>query len=696
MPQMPTELLPESFSRLVEGLVADCERLAKQRENAILAENADLRRENSELRKCLEEAGLPPKVARASPPVPSKQAAPCPPTTDKSESQPPLSLAKQQVMKLDASAETNGATGEAKKVETNTLNDSPSKLKGEQSSFALIMDCFTNITLQSTNPDMPISGMRDLDCLETGGWREHDGGRGRAPTGCLLDPSSHTKLTWDVIGIPVLAWDLITIPMQVFDIGDTIVMIVMGWVTLIYWTIDMPVSFLTGFYDAEGNLVMDFRKICRGYLHGFFTLDLLIIAADWAGIAIEAVGSSAPPFLSNLGVLRALRISRFVRLMRLRKLKAKWQTVEDNIDSESILVSFSLLSKCFAILGLNHYIGCMFYLIGQSTDGLAGYDNWLHAHRYPQYGGTERIVDAPWGYQYLVALHWAITQFTPGSMHVQPQNIPERLFTIWCLIFGLVVFSAFIASVTQARMQLSKLMSKFERDLWLLRKYCRQNEVSRSLTQRMKRYVDLVLIPKFHKMQVKDIILLPQLSLDLREELQTELVSKKLRTHSFFCELEEQSKHVWNQVVMKRLCTSCTENCDLAKGDVIFSRGEVAINMLTVVSNFLLFVPFAKDDQVVQVETGAWTSEACLWTNWTHQGQLQVTQEAKAMLVNAAKVRQVIKQNGLVQNFAYRYAIDFLKGMNEQAARGEMPSDVQGNITDAIDVKQIAKQVYRA
>merc|ERR1719491_820222 len=123
-------------------------------------------------------------------------------------------------------------------------------------------------------------------------------------------------------------------------------MIIMGWVTLIYWTLDLPITLLTGFFEHDGTLVMDFRRIVKAYMHGFFGLDFTIIAADWVSIAIEEAGSSAPPFLSNLAVLRVLRISRFVRLMRLRKLKAKWQTVEDSIDNEWVLVCFTLFAKC--------------------------------------------------------------------------------------------------------------------------------------------------------------------------------------------------------------------------------------------------------------------------------------------------------------------------------------------------------------
>merc|ERR1719359_1061845 len=108
----------------------------------------------------------------------------------------------------------------------------------------------------------------------------------------------------------------------------------MGWVTLIFWTMDVPCCFLTGFFDKEGELVMEWGKIIRHYMKGMFSLDMLIIGADWIGIILEAVSSGgAPGFLSNMAMLRALRITRFARLMRLRKLKAKWQTVEDNIES---------------------------------------------------------------------------------------------------------------------------------------------------------------------------------------------------------------------------------------------------------------------------------------------------------------------------------------------------------------------------
>jgi hypothetical protein len=241
-------------------------------------------------------------------------------------------------------------------------------------------------------------------------------------------------------------------------------------------------------------------------------------------------------------------------------------------------------------------------------------------------------------------------------------------------------------------MRLNKMMSKFERDLWLLRKYCRQNGVSRSLTIRMKRYVDMVLIPKFHKMSAKDVVLLPLLSLDLREELQTELTSKQLRMHPFFAELENKSKNNWNKTVMKRLCNNCIDMTPLARGDLVFSSGEVAHDMVLCMTNTLLYTPYLKSRAVVEVETGDWISEACLWMDWHRQGQLQANQEANILTLHSEKFQKVVAFHGLVQAFAKRYADAFLTLMNQKAANsnGEIPSDLQDDIGAQINIHKLS------
>merc|ERR1719491_305796 len=100
---------------------------------------------------------------------------------------------------------------------------------------------------------------------------------------CVLEPASETKLCWDILGIPILAWDLITIPLQVFDMGSLgdQIMDGAGWVTMIYWSLDMPVTFFTAIFDKQGGVVTDHKAIAKNYFHGNFFMDLIIILGDW-------------------------------------------------------------------------------------------------------------------------------------------------------------------------------------------------------------------------------------------------------------------------------------------------------------------------------------------------------------------------------------------------------------------------------
>jgi len=489
---------------------------------------------------------------------------------------------------------------------------------------------------------------------------------------CVFDPASTFKLCWDISGIPILAWDVLTIPMQVFDIGEAGIQIMdgAGWVTLLYWTFDMPVTFRTGYFDSEGDLVMEKKRIARHYLRGPFVLDSVIILGDWLTVIIERIGSSAPGFLSNLAVLRVLRIARFARLLRMKKLKAMIQSLEDCIDNEWLLVCLNLMAKVLSILIINHYVGCGWFFLGSHSHAVSEY-RWLGAVPYPQYDykrydadgveSQQKMSDASWDYQYTTSLHWAIAQFTPGPQNIQPQNSFERVYVVFILLFGMVVFSSFIASVTQARMQMSKLMSKFERDTWLLRKFCRQNRISRVLQVHMRRYIDLVLIPNYHKLAVTDIVLLPKLSLHLRSQVTAELVSKTLVLHPFF-----NKCFTLSEAVMLHICNHAIEKLSLARGDVAFIGGSVAQLMFFVTSGCLDYIPLHKHVEEMKVPEQHWCCEAVLWTKWTHQGQLQSSIESTAIGIHGAKFRKGMQDHALIMPFVRVYGKMFCEGLSNE------------------------------
>merc|ERR1719217_713075 len=97
------------------------------------------------------------------------------------------------------------------------------------------------------------------------------------------------------------------------------------------------------------------------------------------------------------------------------------------------------------MLVISHFVGCFWYYVGNGGHG------WVAAYKFDQ---------ESWGHAYLTSLHWSITQFTPGSMAVQPQNIIERGIAVLVLIGGMIVFSSIVSNITAATNSLKNINAR--------------------------------------------------------------------------------------------------------------------------------------------------------------------------------------------------------------------------------------------
>jgi len=308
---------------------------------------------------------------------------------------------------------------------------------------------------------------------------------------CVLSPMSTVRMVWDLIGVFVLAYDLIEIPMQVFSPPTNLLQIFCGWFTLLYWTLDMGVSCVTGFWDKDGHLVLVHRRILWRYFTTWFPLDVIVLSVDWMQVLI--LDASAETTAKNVGlariarVLRSARIFRSIRLLRLMKLREIMFAIQERINSESIVIMIGLFKNTVLLLALNHFIACTWFWIGSNKSMPTG---WIREYEFE---------GKPWGEQYLVALHWSLTQFTPASMFVQPHNVLESLYTVIVLVLGMLVFSSFVSSNTMAVTRLRNITASEDAQFFLLRKFLKENSISKDLSARVTRYIDLAV--EIHKKQ---------------------------------------------------------------------------------------------------------------------------------------------------------------------------------------------------
>merc|ERR1712232_899836 len=99
----------------------------------------------------------------------------------------------------------------------------------------------------------------------------------------------------------------------------------MGWTTLIFWTLDIIASCLTG-YIREGRPDMNPLHVLKHYLRTWFVLDLILVGPDWLfkflQVGEDENADQSDSSGSGAGkLLRALRVMRVARLLRLVKLQ---------------------------------------------------------------------------------------------------------------------------------------------------------------------------------------------------------------------------------------------------------------------------------------------------------------------------------------------------------------------------------------
>ncbi|OLQ15380.1 hypothetical protein AK812_SmicGene440 [Symbiodinium microadriaticum] len=63
-----------------------------------------------------------------------------------------------------------------------------------------------------------------------------------------------------------------------------------SWIILIYWSCDVIMSNLVGFYQ-DGELIMNFRWIFLRYLRTWFIIDVLVLGPDWF---LKILAATAP------------------------------------------------------------------------------------------------------------------------------------------------------------------------------------------------------------------------------------------------------------------------------------------------------------------------------------------------------------------------------------------------------------------
>lgn len=455
----------------------------------------------------------------------------------------------------------------------------------------------------------------------------------------VLHPDKPGRLFWTLFGGVLIGYDVVMIPMIAFTLPIEHFATVMAITTSVFWTCDIPLTFLTG-YHVHGVLEMRPSQIARNYAKNWLVLDTVVTTADWVVLILDAAqNSKGTGFFRVSKFLRASRILRLARMMRLFKLSELFNYLIDRLPSEHFVALARMCRLVLVIVLISHYVACIWYGIATELEGqmptwttVLAADQEMHADALE--GSTHGLL-----YLYASALHWALTQFTPAPMEIAPTNVWERLFAIGVVLSALVVFSSFIGSISAKITEIRQLQAERHLEEARIRDYLGSKHISLEVGSAIWCFLRADYKVRKRQLHEEDIRFFEHIPQSLRIKLRIEVYSPILVSHPFLSQFVPMG---FQQ--MSDLCNTAMAERSYRPSQDVFVENQLATEMYFVITGELEY----RSDLLcfpIVVRPGShrrWISEGALWAKWFHLGQLMAQCSCELATLDAKRFRDLV------------------------------------------------------
>eukprot|EP00928_Gymnodinium_smaydae_P090651 TRINITY_DN7441_c0_g1_i1.p1 TRINITY_DN7441_c0_g1~~TRINITY_DN7441_c0_g1_i1.p1 ORF type:complete len:936 (-),score=162.76 TRINITY_DN7441_c0_g1_i1:184-2991(-) len=499
----------------------------------------------------------------------------------------------------------------------------------------------------------------------------------------MLEPTSIIRVFVDLISIVVLMYELSITPYVVaWEPPFTGMIEVSTYITLTFWITDMVLNFRSGYFThGNGSIEMRPSFVAKRYFKTFFFPDLFLILIDVLTVVLNAMSDAMSSGSSTDAVrmtrfVKSTRVLRILKVLRISNLNEKIQRLADAhpmLHASNIILDITRLF--LTILWINHVCGCMWFWLGRngySDTGATWVELPIESNREMTY------LDSPVYYQYTTAVHWALTQMTPGSMQVVPTNGLERTYNILILLSGMFVFSTIVSSIsakmTQHKMRMQEQVTMMSR----LHRFLRSKKVTANLAVRLEKQVQTRL-KENKQLALKDINAVSYLSSSMRVDLLVELSSPTLQQHPLFLLVME----IVPTFVKKLSRSSSFEFQVLSPGMSLFTSSTPATSAYCPVQGTLRYTleRHSTEDTAVDVSQNQWLSEAALWCDWRHAGVAEATSTCELLVLHASSLFACVQKYPTLFELFAEYAEKFTAGLAKYTATRKRPDDLQCPMT---------------
>eukprot|EP00927_Polykrikos_kofoidii_P010273 TRINITY_DN14348_c0_g1_i1.p1 TRINITY_DN14348_c0_g1~~TRINITY_DN14348_c0_g1_i1.p1 ORF type:complete len:860 (-),score=91.92 TRINITY_DN14348_c0_g1_i1:288-2840(-) len=484
-------------------------------------------------------------------------------------------------------------------------------------------------------------------------------------------PSSTWDLAWSSIGGMVVIFDIMFLPMVVFDIPDSLGLQIVSLSCSAYWGFDLCFSFLVGYYDGE-NIEMDPKCIAFRYARTWLVPDVFLVVVDFAGYILESeIGASPRGTGSTLRVARLLRLIRIMRVLRIRKLTSVFNSLFSIMLTDYFRLLVKLLRNIAIIFTFTHYIACAWYALGAYGASLGDdVPSWVRAHG---------LVGVDMLSLYVTSLHWSLTQFTPSTQNIAPQSTHERIFASVVVLLALVSFSTFVSGVTNAVNEMLCLNMRRAKEASVLRNFIREWGISKELSQYIIQKHRNDLRHKRSRVQQKELSSIVTVSTNVSIKLHLEMYAPLLTSNLVLNRLLGTFDA---REMLQTLCHQAVTYQTYSKQDEIFCTKTEAIVSTILLDGEAVYTITQRHRPAksILLDPGKSTeliSEAAIWCDWEHRGDLLAMTSVCATELQVASFGKIVRVSDYsLFMLARRLAIMFTVFAKRMMATDDEVSDI--------------------
>lgn len=339
----------------------------------------------------------------------------------------------------------------------------------------------------------------------------------------IILPDSLFKRIWNLIITSAITYSAIVTPYSLAfqENSDNIIQYIEYLIDCIL-LVDIVLNFFSAYNDKEENLIKKHKTIIKTYLKTWFIIDL---------ISVFPFSLCFNQFRYNFGHFRRISfLPKIYKLFKLAKLiRIAKITKKENVSgltkgvSEKLKMNSNIEKIVYFFLTfllLSHLSTCIWYFVAKMEN--LSPDSWVVRLGY---------IDSTNFQIYVLAFYWTLTTVTTvGYGDISAGTTPERIYNIFIMSFGVLMYSFAIGSLSSIVAAMDRKKAEMNQKLSVLTSIKKEYHLDKTLYDKVRKVIKFDLT----RNQRDKIQFLQELPNKLRIELSQIMHDKIIQNFNFF------------------------------------------------------------------------------------------------------------------------------------------------------------------